>query len=648
MADADLTDGGTATASRLRLMVIAHVGAVVLFDVLFATGAIHPFAVLVFIAAFDLAVNGRRGVDRVLLASVALLGVLPVFGWVRLPDSFEPLSIVTGIWLVWSFSGARNEWRRAPVDALAAVPPVVGAIVTYQWWCGISKGSPTQVLERLIPIWDHSAHFNFFLMNLSKGTYISRAAGGSGPLAWQGSEYPTGIHYVWSRFAASSRELIIQHTDRAIPVYANSVVVTVAVTVLLAGLAIGRLATTTHRRLSFAAVGTGLVAGVVTLGPVSQTLYAGFANMPVVLVGVVVVVSFTIRPWENPFLQVFTLGAGSLVLLYKWYPTFLLVFPVLLLQSIRMIRGGHKVPLFAAGIPCAIAGILPVLQTLSLGVTHLNTQGGVQPLPSGVLAAVALLTVSLGVHALSEDDGLDTFLLCIPTPVFLLALALRLRMSTGGYPYYFHKASIFAIPIALIIVVAVVAGRMESRSASSASGMNQKVAFVAASLVAGLGVSQVFGYWGIDYPTFSAGNTAIGVLSRNDITKRENQYLPTAQIVIGEAEKVHNLPFRTRSCLTMIVPSRIGTTGDVAINGWKDTLSNVWFHALTGSLTIEAQVQAGMTANVAQAVGNEAELVDAISRTFDPPSVCILSTPYVTSQLNERRDDWTTRDFSSS
>ncbi|NBR68085.1 MAG: hypothetical protein EBT79_12595 [Actinobacteria bacterium] len=98
----------------------------------------------------------------------------------------------------------------------------------------------------------------------------------------------------------------------------------------------------------------------------------------------------------------------------------------------------------------------------------------------------------------------------------------------------------------------------------------------------------------------------------------------------------------------MFVPSRIGTTGDVAINGWKDTLSNVWFHALTGSLTIEAQVQAGMTANVAQAVGNEAELVDAISRTFDPPSVCILSTPYVTSQLNERRDDWTTRDFASS
>ena len=628
--------------------MIAHVGAVVLFDVLFATGMIHPFAALVFLAAFDLLANGRRGVDRVLLASVAVLGVVPAFGWVRLPDFLEPLSIVTGTWLVWSFSGSRNEWRRVPVDALAAVPPVVGAVVTYQWWCGISKGSPTQVLERLLPIWDHSAHFNFFLMNLSKGTYISRAGGGPGPLAWQGSEYPTGIHYVWSSFATSSRELIIQHTDRAIPVYANSVVVTMAVTVLLVGLAIGRLATTTHRRFAFAAVGTGLIVGVVTLGPVSQTVYAGFANTPVVLVGVVVVVSFTIRPWGNPFLQVFTLGAGSLVLLYNWYPTFLLVFPVLLLQAIRMIRAGNKLPTFAIGIPCAIAGILPVLQTLSLGVTHLNTQGGVQPLPSGVLVAVALLTVSLGVHALSDDDGWTTFLLCIPTPVFLFALALRLRMSTGGYPYYFHKASIFAIPIALIVVVAVMASRADKRAASGESRTNQRVAFVAASLVAAIGISQVFGYWGLDYPTFSAGGTAIGVLSRNDITKREKQYLPTAKIIIRESEAVRNLPIETRSCLTMVIPARIGILSGIPDNPWKDTLSNVWFHALTDSYTIEAQAQAFMTTNVAPALGNEADLVNAISKTFDPPSVCIFSTPYVTSQLNERRQDWTTRDLASS
>ena len=173
MADVDLHDGGTATASRSRLMVIAHVGAVVLFNALFATGAVNPFAALVFIAVFDLVVNGRRGVDRILLASVTVFGVLPVFGWVRLPDFLEPLSIVAGIWLVQSLSGTRNEWKRAPFDALVAFPPVVGAVMTYRWWCGISKGSPTHVLERLLPIWDHSAHFNFFLMNLSKGTYIS-------------------------------------------------------------------------------------------------------------------------------------------------------------------------------------------------------------------------------------------------------------------------------------------------------------------------------------------------------------------------------------------------------------------------------------------------------------------------------------------
>ncbi len=648
MADVDHPDGDTATASWSRLMVIALVGAVVLFDALFATGAIHPFAVLVVIAAFDLVMNGRRGVDRILLASVAVLGVLPAFGWVRLPGFLEPLSIVTGIWLVRSFFGVRNEWRRAPVDALAAVPPVVGAIVTYQWWCGISKGSPTDVLERLLPIWDHSAHFNFFLMNLTKGTYIPRANGGEGPLAWYGSEYPTGIHYVWSHFVAPSRDVILQHTDRAIPVYANSVVVTMSITVLLVGLTIARLATTAHRRFSFAAIGTGLAIGLVTLGPMSQTIYAGFANMPVVLVGVAVIVSFAIRPWPNDVLQTLTLGAATLVLLYNWYPTTLLVVPVLVLHSVRMIKEGKPRPLLWVGIPCAVAGLLPVLQTLSLGVSHLNTQGGVQALPPGVLVAVAMLSLSLSAYVLTEEDGLVAFWLSIPTPCLLLALALQLRMSTDGYPYYFHKASIFAVSIGLIVIVGVIAARVEKRATSRNHRINQKVALMTASVIAGLGISQVFGYWGPDYPTFSGGNTAIGVLSRNDITLGGNQFLPTSQIIIREAAVVRELPIKTRSCLTMVIPARVGILSGIPDNPWKDTLSNVWFHALTDSYTIEAQIQAYMTANVAPALGDEADLVDAISKTFDPSSVCIFSTRYVTNELRERRDDWTTRDFASS
>jgi hypothetical protein len=238
--------------------------------------------------------------------------------------------------------------------------------------------------------------------------------------------------------------------------------------------------------------------------------------------------------------------------------------------------------------------------------------------------------------------------LCLPAPMTLFLLALRLRLSTGTYPYYFHKASLFIVSSTMIAILLVVLDRVDKSFLETTDNKGVQGIKVVGWVAAGLSLSQVFGYWGFDYPTFSAGNSAIGVLSRNEVTRSEQPNRPTADIIIREAAKVQELPLEMRSCLTLIIPARVGILSGTAANPWKDTLSNVWFHALTSSYTIAAREQAYMTPNVAPALGNEAELVEAISKTFDPPSVCIFSTPYVTTHLNELGNDWTTRDFSSS
>jgi hypothetical protein len=161
--------------------------------------------------------------------------------------------------------------------------------------------------------------------------------------------------------------------------------------------------------------------------------------------------------------------------------------------------------------------------------------------------------------------------------------------------------------------------------------------------VIGFALTHTFGYWGIDYPTFSGGSTAIGVLTRNDITKGDTNYLPAAELVVQEIKEVRVLPNHEKSCLTMIIPLRVGARPDAPIAPWQLTLTNVWFHALTESYTVQAMEQAYMTPNVAPALDNEADLVNAIVKTYDPQSNCIYSTNFVVDRLQQLGPQWRTR-----
>ena len=608
-------------------------------------GIIRPFAVVLTIAILDLVTGGTRAADRVVFATSLYLGLVPVFGWIRIPVWVDPIAIVSTAWIVLIVGSGGANLRRNFAHMFAVLPSGVAAFFTFQWWRGVSEGGPAVVLERLLPVWDFSSHFNFFLMNLTHGQYITRLSVSEQKFRWDGVEYPSGIHYVWSRFANWQRGDLAVHTERAIPVFANSVIVTMAITVAVMGICFMRLGNSVNRRFSYGAIGAGLAVGLVATGPLSQTVYAGFVNMTAVVIGSALILTVFARPLESQVMQTVVLAASTLALVYNWYPTALLVLPILVLHLIQLVRGRRWILLSAVGIPTAAAAAAPVLQTLTLGIKHLDLQGGVQPIQTGVLVAVMLSSVGVAVHAV-RWDGLRRYLITgVPPAALLLALGLRLRMTTGQYPYYFHKASLLILSFALMSIALALIERSEQIAGIDSGGRMRSTASTLGSVLIAVALTQTFGYWGVDYPTLSGGNTAIGVLSRNELVKGSTVFLPTAKAVLREAEAARNLPLDRRSCLTLIIPTRLGVSDGTTNGPWMGTLSNVWFHALTNSYNEWSKSQAYMMGNVAPGLNNEDDLVDVISRTLDPSSICIVSTGRVNVRLRELRPDWQTRDL---
>ena len=492
------------------------------------------------------------------MSLATVVGAVPIFGWVAWPSVVDPLVLVIALWLV-SILSTRATDTVSVRRSGEVVPAAIGAVFTYQWWCGMSKGSPATVLERLAPIWDLSAHFNFYLMSLMKRTYIIATDPPAPGLRWEGTEYPAGIHYVWARFAETSRDAVITHTDRAIPIFANSVVVTVAVTVGVIGLCTARLANDGWRRTSLAIIGTGVGAGIVALGPMSQAAYAGFANMTAVVIGVALFATFFLRPHENERVQLWVLGCATVAVIYNWYPIATLLLPAYFVVVTRLVKGGRRrdAVLFSALI--AVGGGPAVLQTLSLGVKHLELPGGVQQFSPGMFAMLLLGSFALGLFLIGNRRFRASSALLLTPLVGALALGIRLRFATDSYPYYFHKASLFigtSAALFLCLVIAYVVTEAMPANHEAGIGIRAGGLQLASALLSAVAVSQTFGYWGIDYPTFSGGSTAIGVLTRNDIVKGDTKFLPSAQLVVEKARETRALDISTRSCLTMIIPSR--------------------------------------------------------------------------------------------
>jgi hypothetical protein len=630
------------------------VSALVLYIALMALNwadVVHPFWVLTVLALIEVLRGTPEVLTRLIVAAGVFIGAVPVTGWLHLPTIIDPICALLVVWSQLLVHEIQKSGFRPTVHSITPVPAFVGGLLTYQWWSGLSKGSPSVVLERLLPIWDFAAHFHFFLSNLFERTYIAQSAGPGAGLVWAGREYPSGIHFVWSLFASGLSNEVKTDSTRAIPVFANSVTVTLAIAVGITGVCIGRIGRTCLERLVLTALGTGLAVGLLALGPISQSIWAGFANMPAVLIGLSILISICVSPFDSYRQQLMMLVFASWIVLYNWFPAILLVLLAIVNQGIRIAnRQGWRVVLFATFL--AIAGAaLPLWYASSLGMSHLQDQGGVQPFPLGILVGSVLCAFALGLFGVGSRVLQQATFLLLPPAVLLVVHGTRLRIITDGYPYYFHKAGLFVGSFVLISTLAIIAFYVVCRSPSVEQSRRTTASRVTAAVVASFGLSQIFGYWGPDYPTLGAGATAIGVAYRNDITKGSDDFLPTAQIVVRESRNVRQRPIQERSCLILAIPNRLGVLptdnpkfGGTA-NAWKDVLANVWFHGLTRSYTTNSHEQSYMSPNIAGSLGDEREMVKAISATFDPQSMCVFSSKIVNLELNYMRPVWRTRDL---
>lgn len=612
---------------------------------------VHPFWVLIVLVLIEVLRGTPEVLTRLIIAAGVFIGAVPVTGWLHLPTIIDPICVLLVTWALLLVHEIQKSGLRPTAHSITPLPAFVGGLLTYQWWSGLSQGSPSVVLEKLLPIWDFAAHFHFFLSNLLERTYIAQATDPGAGLVWAGREYPSGIHFVWGMFASGLTNEIKTDASRAIPVFANSVTVTIALAVCVIGICVGRIGKTSLQRFVFVSLGTGLSAGLLALGPMSQTIWAGFANMSAVLIGLTILVSVCVCPLDSNRQQLMMLVFGSWIVFYNWFPAVLLVLLAVAHQGFRIVlEDGWRHVLYAISFTI-VGAAFPVWYASSLGISHLQDQGGVQPFPLGVLVGGVLCAFAIGLLGVGSRNLLQATFLLLPPAVLLTLHGMRLRIITGAYPYYFHKAGLFVGSFVLISVLAILSSYVVRQSPINKITRQKAVFTGTAAIVASIGLSQIFGYWGPDYPSFGAGSIAPGVAYRNDITKGSDDFLPTAQIVVRESRNVRTRPIQERSCLILVIPNRLGVLPadnpkfGGTTNAWKDVLANVWFHGLTRSYTTNSHEQSYMSPNLAGALGDENELVKAISATFDPQSMCVFSSKWVNAELNYLRTDWRTRDL---
>jgi hypothetical protein len=614
-------------------------------------GLVHPFWMVTILVFVEILRGDEEVLTRLICAASVFLGVIPITGWLQRPDFLDPVVLLIAIWISSIVYEVRQSKFRISPFSITPLTAIAGGVFTYQWWTGLSKGSPGVVLEKLLPIWDLSTHFHFFISNLLTQTYIAVDKPPGNGLSWSDDAYPTGAHYVWGQFAAGLRNEIAQDTTRAIPIFANSIVVTLAISVVIIGLCIGRIGTTWPRQIAFATLGTGLGVGVMTLGPMSQTIWNGFANMPAVIIGLAILASILVRPCGSYRLQILMLTAGVWIVVYNWYPAVLLVIPAIIHGLLQITKKNGWRDVIVGGVIFLGGGSLPILHSLKLGVSHLEMQGGIQPFPPGLLIAATLGVFAVALMGTRLRTPASLVLLGLPPIILLMALGLRLRLITDGYPYYFQKAALFIATFSLILLMMFVLLRLDIEKDDFRLSRVPVIRNALGSLAVAICLTYMFGYWGPDYQAFSGGNTAAGVLYRNEIMGGiGNDMTPTARLVVAEARASRDLSIEELSCLTLMIPDRLGVEPKFTILfGYtapkRNLLANVWFHALTRSNTTAAQSQAYMTPVLAQSLGDERLLAETISKSFDPGSVCVFSSSLVNAELKLLGPQWRTKNL---
>ena len=350
------------------------------------------------------------------------------------------------------------------------------------------------------------------------------------------------------------------------------------------------------------------------------------------------------RPLRNSTYQLVVVSSCLSAIAFNWYPALLLVAPLVLHQVVVMIRNNHRVKALWFLLATSLLVLPPVLQTLSLGMSHINLNGGIQPFPPGLLVVALLLSVSVGSALWATRRQVKFFIVnVVPFPAAFI-FALWMIHQSQGLTYYFQKfmlfTGFFAVFATTFSILFFIAEYIEQTERSEvATSMRRSVAIC--SLGIGFACSQIFGYWGLAYPAVSGTSTAYGVLNRNEITKRSQIHLENAQQIVELVKKSQRFSFVSQECSVLIVPA---APTSIPVSGLAPSiavLTNVWYHSLTGSYTELAQRNSYLVSNFSS-FENPAEISMSINSVLDPNMTCVHSSASVIENLRKYGDGWST------
>lgn len=657
-----MTSARRSLSSRTLLCFVFGLSVFGCVQILGMTGVVAPWWFVACTITVVALIDDVHAPTSILMLVAIIVGLLPVAGFLSIPPQFSTLGLILGCYVTVKALSTSHANTSVNLKGVAVITPALaGGAFTYWWWSELLKGSTEDVLTRLMTQWDLSTHFLFFSSIARDGKYLLLSSPPSESFIWAGREYPAGIHYVWSQFGLALRETSAIDRSVLIPFFAQAILATGAAAVAVTSLCLARLGSSTFTHILNGIIGAAIGAAVFCAGPLSSSFWGGFANLPAVVIGMMILMTFLLKPHHNR-LQLWVLAFGVIALALNWYPVVVLFMPPLTVVCAKMYARNSSRYLVTLVVLC-VASSAPLIWLLrTVGLKRIaESSGGVNEFPETLLIGGALLCLGLGV-LFYRRVRLEVLLMLIGPAVLLYALGRYMINSVGELRYYFDKLGLFVGTYLVILIVSLVVLIGQRGLMSVRLNVANQVRIVLGVVLVSMATIQMFGYWGPELNGLES--ETLGPLQRKkmlEVETKASDFRPLSASVLRESAINRSRTIEERSCTLLVLPKRVATDaaaneyglvfGDVdpANSLW---LANIWFQALSDSATTEAFARTPRTTELGRVFDDypplpESRIDETIEATFNPDEVCILSTSEINAELRKKSPAWRTLDIES-
>lgn len=536
---------------------------------------------------------------RAAVNGTIFLGWAPVLWWVQWPMAVNHGAFVTAlavallaVYVVGS-PNPRAQWRRlAPTvsrtDLLLPAAAAFALTMMHRW---AFEASPQRTLAFMIPGYDNVAHFDMFAMLRRHGATIDALGAAPGGSSWAFGDYPQSFHALVATYAELALPEVTPGTSE-LTLFANGVAAVVVLGTVVLTAAVCSLPGLRSRPLiAFPVVVT--ICTAFLWEPGAKVLADGFGNfwLGCVAASVALLLSLTRRD-ELSIPELAAVGGALVVVAHTWAPLLVVAAPaaLALLAVRRPVIASPASPLrlvallgvAAASIAAVLKAVVTVLSTVELGFV-VQAEGpltGASAIPTFVLIIVSVY-VCLSFAGWVDRLGVDGPAPAVARRVKVLALApvcgvvsLTLLLvaqfrSVGTTSYYFLKY-LMGFELILAAVTAAVVGMLLALVARPRWGRSRSLLV---STTAAVLATQAFGHvaWNSSPLTTDfqgardAGGTALSLPAM-------------AQGIVTAAAATSGGPPEDREYVAL-----------GRARGFEAILPATWYHAIQGSLTLEAQ-----------------------------------------------------------